>query len=217
QRRPRALPALLRPPPLRRPPLRSPARRHREEPAAHPTRGSTGALEANGGGPEPGVRRRRRRVAGRLQHAHAPAPGEPPRAPAARARAPPAVPVPLKPEGWRIEIVDNPDRQQTQIMFGQASLPATHPDRFALAVAMSSFGGRGMKATLMDEVRTKRGLAYGAYMSLVPRRGPSALRGWVFTGSERTVTTLKLVLRLYKSFGKDGVPPERLAFFQSFV
>jgi zinc protease len=74
-----------------------------------------------------------------------------------------------------------------------------------------------MKATLMDEVRTKRGLAYGAYMGIVPRRGPSAVRGWVFTGTDRTVNTLKLILRLYKGLMKDGLSPERLRFFQSFV
>jgi zinc protease len=135
------------------------------------------------------------------------------------AAVPPAPELPRiqQPDGWRVQIVDKPDRQQTQMMFGHPTLPAAHPDRLALTLAMSAFGGRGMKATLMDEVRSKRGLAYGAYMGLVPRRGPSELRGWVFTGTDRTVTTLKLVLRLYKSFRKDGLSAERLRFFQGFV
>jgi zinc protease len=133
------------------------------------------------------------------------------------APAAPALPEPAKPEGWRIQLVDKPDRQQTQIMFGQATLPASHPDRLPLALAIASFGGRGMNATLMDEVRSKRGLAYGAYMNFSPHRGPSALRGWVFTQRARTVTTLKLVLRLWKQLHKDGLSPERLRFFQGFV
>jgi zinc protease len=120
-------------------------------------------------------------------------------------------------EGWRVQLVDKPDRQQTQIMFGHPALPASHPDRLPLALALASFGGRGMTATLMDEVRTKRGLAYGAYMSLASRRGPGAVRGWVFTSVKRTVTTLKLVLRLYRRLRKQGIPEERLRFFQSFV
>jgi zinc protease len=124
---------------------------------------------------------------------------------------------PLLPDGWRIQLVDKPDRQQTQIMIGHATVPATHPDFLPLTLAFAAFGGRGMKATLMDEVRTKRGLAYGAYMNVIPRRGPSPVRGWVFTGTDRTVTTLKLILRLYRRLMKDGVPAERLRFFQSFL
>jgi zinc protease len=124
---------------------------------------------------------------------------------------------PLLPDGWRIQLVDKPDRQQTQIMIGHATVPAAHADFLPLSLAFAAFGGRGMKATLMDEVRTKRGLAYGAYMGIVPRRGPSAVRAWVFTGVDRTVTTLKLVLRLYRKLMKEGVPPERLRFFQSFL
>ena len=124
---------------------------------------------------------------------------------------------PLTPDGWRIQLVDKPDRQQTQIMIGHPTVPASHPDFLPLALAFAAFGGRGMKATLMDEVRTKRGLAYGAYMGILPRRGPSAVRGWVFTGVDRTVTTLKLVLRLYRKLMKEGVPAARLRFFQSFL
>jgi zinc protease len=124
---------------------------------------------------------------------------------------------PLTPDGWRIQLVDKPDRTQTQIMIGHATVPASHPDFLPLALAFSAFGGRGMKATLMDEVRTKRGLAYGAYMGILPRRGPSAVRGWVFTGVDRTVTTLKLILRLYRKLMKEGVTAQRLRFFQSFL
>ena len=125
----------------------------------------------------------------------------------------PEMPTPAQHEGWRLQIVDKPDRQQTQIMFGHPSLPAGHPDRIPLALAVATFGGRGMSATLMDEVRTKRGLAYGAYMTLATRRGPGAVRGWVFTSVKRTVTTLKLVLRLYRRLRKEGIsrgPPPLL-------
>jgi len=120
----------------------------------------------------------------------------------------PAAPKPAA--GWRVQLVDKPDRQQTQIMFGQPSISATDPDRYALALAMASFGGGAMTATLMDEVRTKRGLAYSAYMDLSLRRGPGALRGWLYTSTGRTVKTLKLVLRLYTELAQKGLPEERL-------
>ena len=133
------------------------------------------------------------------------------------ARATGNIRTPLTPDGWRIQLVDKPDRTQTQIMIGHPTIPASHPDFLPLALAFAAFGGRGMKATLMDEMRTKRGLAYGAYMGILPRRGPSAVRGWVFTGVDRTVTTLKLILRLYRKLMKEGVSAQRLRFFQSFL
>ena len=131
--------------------------------------------------------------------------------------APPAVRPPAPPEGWRIQIVDKPDRSQTQIMFGHPAPPAAHPDFVPLTLALAAFGGRGMRSTLMDEVRTKRGLAYGAYLGLLPHRGPSAVRGWVFTGADRTVTTLKLVLRLYRQLMSKGLTADQVRFFQSFL
>jgi zinc protease len=125
--------------------------------------------------------------------------------------------VPVSPTGWRIQLVDKPDRQQTQLMFGHATLRATDPDFVALSLAMAAFGGHGMNATLMQEVRTKRGLAYGAYMTLSERRGVGAAAGWVFSAKEKTVPTLKLVLKLYVTMMEKGIEPARVAFFKEYV
>ena len=38
---------------------------------------------------------------------------------------------PSPPKGWRIQLVDKPDRQQTQLMFGHPALRATDPDYVA--------------------------------------------------------------------------------------
>lgn len=131
--------------------------------------------------------------------------------------ASPTIAAPAAPRGWRIQIVDKPDRQQTQMMWGHSGPPASHPDFLALQLAFASFGGQGMKSTLMDEVRTKRGLAYGAYMAPIARRGPGPVRGWVFSGTDRTVITLKLVLRLYRRFMTTKISAQRVRFFQSFL
>ncbi len=132
-------------------------------------------------------------------------------------RAPDRLAAASPPRGWRIELVDKPDRQQVQIMFGHLGLPADHPDRLPLSIALTAFGGGAMNATLMSEVRVKRGLAYGAYLSDQPRRAPGAIRGYVFTGSENAVKTLQLVLRLYKEFHAKGLSAERVRFFQNFM
>ncbi|HLK88384.1 MAG TPA: pitrilysin family protein [Polyangia bacterium] len=137
------------------------------------------------------------------------------------APAPPPNALELRPPvsltGWRIQLVDKPERQQTQLMFGHPTLRAADPDYVALQVAVAAFGGRAMSATLMDEVRRKRGLAYGAYLVLQERRGSGATLGWVFSGTEKTVPTLKLVLKLYVALMEKGLAPADVAFFQRFL
>jgi zinc protease len=124
---------------------------------------------------------------------------------------------PVPPRGWRIQLVDKPDRQQAQLMFGHPALRATDPDYLPLMIGLAAFGGHGMNATLMNEVRTKRGLAYGAYMTLGERRGVGAAAGWVFSGTDKTVATLKLVLKLYVALGEWGVTTDQVAFFRNFL
>jgi zinc protease len=124
---------------------------------------------------------------------------------------------PVPPKGWRIELVDKADRQQTQLMFGHPAVRAADPDFLPLAVAVAAFGGHGMNAVLMNEVRTKRGLAYGAYMTLAQRRGPGAAAGWVFSGADKTVATLKLVLKLYVALMDKGLTADEVAFFKRFL
>lgn len=121
------------------------------------------------------------------------------------------------PKGWSVQLVDKPDRQQTQILVGHPTLKPSDPDYLPLQVALASFGGHAMKATMMDEIRTKRGLAYGAYMDVDEARGPSLVRGWVFAGADKTVTTLKLVLKLYLDFAEKGVSDQKLAFTKRYL
>ncbi|MEO5769094.1 MAG: pitrilysin family protein, partial [Polyangia bacterium] len=128
-----------------------------------------------------------------------------------------AVREPQPPQGWRIQIVDKPDRQQAQVLFGHFGVRASDPDFVPLLVAISSFGGHGMKSTLMDELRTKRGLAYGTYMGLAGRLNRGPVRGWFFTSNANTVSTLKLVLRLYVTLMENGIDEQRLAFAKAFL
>ena len=122
---------------------------------------------------------------------------------------------PQAPRGWRIQIVDKPDRQQAQIFFGQLAVPVNDPDFVPLLVASASFGGRGMKTTLMDELRTKRSLAYGAYLTMSQRVGRGALTGWAEAATPKVVPTLKLALKLYVELMQKGLDAERLAFAKS--
>jgi zinc protease len=124
---------------------------------------------------------------------------------------------PVPPKGWRIQLVDKPDRQQTQLLFGHLGVRATDPDFLPLTLGLTAFGGHAMNATMMSEIRRKRGLAYGAYLTLGQRRGVGTATGWVFSASDKTVTTLKLVLRLYVAFMDKGLSADDVAFFKRFL
>jgi zinc protease len=124
---------------------------------------------------------------------------------------------PVPPKGWRIQLVDKPDRQQTQLLFGHPAVRAADPDFVPLTLGLTAFGGHAMNATMMTEIRRKRGLAYGAYLALSPRRGVGPVTGWVFSGSDKTVTTLKLVLKLYVAFMEKGLTADEVTFFKRFV
>jgi zinc protease len=137
------------------------------------------------------------------------------------APAPPVNPLemraPVALTGWRIQLVDKPDRQQSQLMFGHPTLRATDPDYVPLSVGLAAFGGRAMSSTLMDEVRRQRGLAYGAYLTMEEKRATTAASGWVFSATDKTVAMLKLVLKLYVSFMEKGLTPAEVSFFQRFL
>jgi zinc protease len=124
---------------------------------------------------------------------------------------------PVAPRGWRVQLVDKPDRKQTQLMLGHPGVRGTDPDYLPLSVAAAAFGGPGMSARLMTELRTKRGLAYGAYMTLAQRHGVGAAAIWVLAGADKTVATLKLVLKLYVSFMENGLTNEEVEFFKRFL
>jgi zinc protease len=124
---------------------------------------------------------------------------------------------PVPPKGWRVQLVDKPDRQQTQLLIGHPGVRASDPDFLPLSLAIAAFGGHGMNARLMSELRTKRGLAYGAYMTLAQRRGVGAAAAWVLSGAEKTVATLRLVLKLYVGLLDKGLSDEEVAFFKRFL
>ena len=128
-----------------------------------------------------------------------------------------AVREPQGPRGWRIQLVDKPERQQAQIFFGQLAVKATDPDYVPLLVATTSFGGQGMTATMMDEIRSKRSLAYGAYMTLSERLGRGALGGWVQCSTAKAVPTLKLALKLFVDLMERGIDAGQLAAAQTVL
>ena len=126
------------------------------------------------------------------------------------------VPVPAQPRGIRVLIVDKPERTQSQILFGHLAPAWRDPNYLPLYVATMAFGGT-FTARLMDEVRSKRGLSYGASARVSNGRGVRAFTVNVFPSAEQTAETVELVLRLLAEWAQDGLRPGELEFAQSFL
>lgn len=71
-------------------------------------------------------------------------------------------PVPYR--GRRVLIIDKPDVTQSQIRFGNVTVPRGSAEEFPLLVSNTVLGG-GFTSRLMDEIRVNRGLSYGARSS----------------------------------------------------
>jgi zinc protease len=118
--------------------------------------------------------------------------------------------------GPRLTLVDKPERTQSQILMGQPA-PAWHaPDFLALQVATTAFGGT-FTARLMDEVRSKRGLSYGASARVGQGRGPKSLVTHVFPSLEQTPETLELVLGLWRAWVQEGLSEDETSFARGYL
>jgi zinc protease len=118
--------------------------------------------------------------------------------------------------GMRITLVDKPERTQSQILMGQPAPRWHDPDFLPLQVATTAFGGT-FTARLMDEVRSKRGLSYGASARVGQGRGAKALVAHVFPSLEQTPETLELVLRLWREWVEAGVTEREVEFARGYL
>jgi zinc protease len=118
--------------------------------------------------------------------------------------------------GRRLVIVDKEERTQSQILIGHPAPRWAEPDFLALQVATMAFGGT-FTARLMNEVRSKRGLSYGASARIGQGRGGRGLVVHVFPSLEQTPETLALVLRLYEEWAKDGLTDDEVAFSRGYM
>jgi zinc protease len=119
-------------------------------------------------------------------------------------------------KGRRLLIVDKPQRTQTQIIVGTLGTHTDDPDHTALQVANVVFGGL-FTARLTHEVRSVRGLSYGASSSLGHDRERELWSMWTFPAAKDARKCLELQLRLYDEWIVDGVRPSELARAKSFL
>lgn len=124
----------------------------------------------------------------------------------------PLVSVPETPPGRRLQIVDKPDRTQTQINIGQIGLLMTDPRYFAFHLGNYAFGGGSFTSRLMTEIRVKRGWSYGASSHCRFGLRPRLCQIHLFPASKDTAAALRLTLQMVDELARDGITEEEFEF-----
>lgn len=100
----------------------------------------------------------------------------------------------------RTVVIDMPDAGQAAVVAGVRALEREDPRYYKLWLTNTVLGS-GTNGRLFDEVRTKRGLSYGAYSSLGTRADEATLTAQAQTKNE---TADEVAAVFFEEFGKLG-------------
>jgi zinc protease len=116
----------------------------------------------------------------------------------------------------RVLLVDKPDASQSQIRLAGIAMRRADPDLLPAQVANTMLGG-GFSSILIDELRVKRSLTYGAFSAYAARLTGGDFRVSTSTKTETTLQTLDLTLGILDHFRVDVPPAGPLAKAKAFM
>ncbi|HUW76969.1 MAG TPA: pitrilysin family protein [Gallionella sp.] len=99
---------------------------------------------------------------------------------------------------------------QSHILIGAPGVARGDPDYFPLFVGNYILGGGGFESRLMNEVRTKKGLAYSVYSYFMPLKQPGPFQIGLQTKKDQADEALKLVRRTLANFIAKGPTEQEL-------
>jgi len=123
---------------------------------------------------------------------------------------------PTRVTGRHILVVDKPDATQTHIRMGNIAIGRTDPTYVPANVTSNILGG-GFGARLIDELRVKRSLTYGAWSGFAARKVPGDFRVGTFTKVDTTGEAMQVALDVLAKFAAEGATPEELARAKSLL
>lgn len=110
------------------------------------------------------------------------------------------------------------ETQQAYIYFGAPfDYSYKAPDQYKAKIAEYLLGGAGFGSRLMEEIRVKRGLTYGAYAMLRRAKYGSYLSGYLQTKLATQDEAVKLVREVVKDFVAKGITAEELKAAKEFL
>jgi len=116
----------------------------------------------------------------------------------------------------RVLLVDKPDATQTQIRIGAPALARRDPDLLPSQIANTILGG-GFTSRLIEELRVKRSLTYGASSAFVARLVGGDFRLQTFTKTPTTLQTLQLALDVVGGFRAGPIKPKEIAKAKTYM
>jgi predicted Zn-dependent peptidase len=122
----------------------------------------------------------------------------------------------LPEKGKRLLLIDKPDASQTYFAIGNLGTAVNDPDRVAIRVVNTIFGGR-FTSELNEALRVESGYTYGAGSFFDSHRAPGPFEIYSFTKNETTVPAIDLALQVLEKLHKNGVTQEQLASAKSYI
>lgn len=119
-------------------------------------------------------------------------------------------------KGKRLLLIDKPDATQTYFAIGNLGTAVNDPDRVAIRVVNTIFGGR-FTSELNEALRVESGYSYGAGSFFDSHRAPGPFEIYSFTKNETTVPAIDLALQVLEKLHKNGVTQEQLASAKSYI
>jgi len=118
--------------------------------------------------------------------------------------------------GRRVLVVDKPERTQTQVLIGTLGISAHDRDYVPLIVGNTAFGGL-FSSRLNNEVRSKRGLSYGASSSFTLSRSRDLWAMHTFPAATDARKCIELQLDLYDKWIEKGLTVAELKACQRYL
>lgn len=123
--------------------------------------------------------------------------------------APSRLPAAGAPVAPRMIVIDLPQTPQASVLVGRVTIARDDPRYYPMLVADDALGG-GYSARLNQEIRIKRGLAYGAGTSFQARRSPGPLAASTSTKNPTVPDVIDLIRGEMTRMGRDSITPVEL-------
>ncbi len=106
---------------------------------------------------------------------------------------------------------------QSVVTFGQVGPKRDDPDWYAALLLNDIMGGSNFRGRLMQEIREKRGLAYGVSTQLVPYRHAGVILGNVATENARVAESIALIRAEWRRLGDQGPSEAELEAAKTYL
>ncbi len=123
---------------------------------------------------------------------------------------------PVPEQGRRVLLVDKPGATQSYFWVGNVGVAVGYPQRAELDIANTLFGGR-FTSLLMNELRTKAGLTYGARSVLLRPSRPGSVAITSYTRTETTIAAIDMALGLLAQTREAGFDDAAISSGKNYI